>query len=317
MTHGGNGRCENERCSDSSGNPDAEHEMTILRTESNPNHHCHEEDRSEYETMPTDVNDGDISENTVLQPSSQPTQMSLVIFKIRLFQLSTQICRHISGPQRLDTASLYRFDTAIAGEQEQWTSMFLVDGAPSLLDITGYASWCVLQTYAHQLYLLLHRPFCNYHSDRAHFIQSSRDRCVESSLALLDLHRQFCELPRLRNYQWLVYGLTSFNALHGAVALASCLLDRPNDLDSAAYCTAFDDTIRRMESLQERSPVCVKALPILRHIQTQLFPDHTHQPGREDGFDSTFESWIDAVQWFNPESINWDLWNHELGTDAG
>ncbi|KAE8137803.1 hypothetical protein BDV38DRAFT_246247 [Aspergillus pseudotamarii] len=136
-------------------------------------------------------------------------------------------------------ASLYCFDTAIAVEQEQCTSMFLVDSAPNVLDIIGYRSWCVLQTYAHQRYVVLHRPVCNCHSGRSHFIQSSRDKCVESSLALLDLHRQFSDLSRLRNYQWLVYGLTSFNAVHGAVALASCLLDRPNDIDPAAYRAAL------------------------------------------------------------------------------
>jgi hypothetical protein len=53
-----------------------------------------------------------------------------------------------------------------------------------------------------------------------------------SGAALLDLHGQFLELPRLRQYRWYVFGMTSLTAMHGAMALASCLLEGVNiDLD--------------------------------------------------------------------------------------
>lgn len=216
-------------------------------------------------TMPTDTNDSDIHEDAILETTSSPTQMSLMKFKLRLFQLSTQICCHISGPSKLDQNLLNEFDIAIAEEQRLWDSVFLVNGAPSLLDHPSYAHWCVLQTYAHQLYLLIHRPF--YNSQSPSFLPPSRDRCIRSSASLLDLHRQFFELPRLRNYRWLVNGMNSFNALHGAVALASCLLDMPDTFDSTPHWNEFHATVRRMETLQRRSPVCAKAYPMLRHLQ--------------------------------------------------
>lgn len=215
--------------------------------------------------MPTEANDTDIHEDTILQTTSQPTQMSLMKFKLRLFQLSTEVCCHISGPSKLDHVSLKYLDAAVAKEEQLWDSTFLVNGVPSLLDHASYAHWCILQTYAHQPYLLLHRPFHN--SQSSIFLPSSRDRCIKSSAALLNLHRQFCELPRLRHFRWLVNGMTSFNALHGAVALASCLLGMPDTFDSTPHWNELHATVRRTEALQHRSPVCAKAFPILQHLQ--------------------------------------------------
>lgn len=211
-------------------------------------------------TMSAEINDVDIHD-----APSQKRSLSLMKFKIRFFQLSTQICGHISGPSTFDEVSLHHFNQAIAEEQHLWDSTFLIDGSPSVLDSASYAHWCILQTYAHQLYLVLHRPF--HHSQSPRFLPASREKCIESSTALLDIHRLLCELPRFRYYKWIVNGMTSFNALHGAVALASCLLDTSDSLDMRPYWAAFDATVHRMEALQNRSPVCAKAYPILRHLQ--------------------------------------------------
>ena len=210
--------------------------------------------------MSAEINDVDIHD-----APSQKRSLSLMKFKIRFFQLSTQICGHISGPSTFDEVSLHHFNQAIAEEQHLWDSTFLIDGSPSVLDSASYAHWCILQTYAHQLYLVLHRPF--HHSQSPRFLPASREKWIESSTALLDIHRLLCELPRFRYYKWIVNGMTSFNALHGAVALASCLLDTSDSLDMRPYWAAFDATVHRMEALQNRSPVCAKAYPILRHLQ--------------------------------------------------
>lgn len=211
--------------------------------------------------MPSEVNDGDIGEDIIATPTSQPTAMSLTAFKLRLFRLSTNICRS----SKLDMISLTRFDLAIAEEQRQWDLVYLHNGTPSILDSSTYAHWCILQTYAHQLYLLIHQSF--HHSRSISFIASSREKCLKSSVALLDLHRQFYESPRLRHYRWLVHGMTSFNALHAAVALASCVLDMSEQSDQAAYLDIFNAAVLRIETLQTRSIVCEKAFPILCHLR--------------------------------------------------
>lgn len=215
-------------------------------------------------TMPADVNDVDIRYDAILPPSSKPTQMSVMKFKFRMFQLSSKICHRLSGNSRLDEATLDHFDSLIFEQQQSWDTVFLLDGSPSILDTSSYAHWCILQLYAHQLYLLIHRPFCKPRGPC--FRPTSRVKCISSGAALLDIHRQFCDLPRLRHYRWFVYGLVSFYAIHGAMALASCLLDE-HDAHESSYYSMFVAAVARFDSLQSKSQICIKACPILRHLQ--------------------------------------------------
>jgi hypothetical protein len=216
-------------------------------------------------TMPADVNDTDVQENIVVPSTMKPTQMSVTMFKLRLFRLSSRLCRQLSD--RIDRSLLATLDAEVAEEQRRWDLTFLVDGLPSLLDTSSYAHWCILQVYAHQLYLLLHRPSCLRRSG-THFLPASRTKCLTSGAALIDLHRQFLELHRLRHYRWYVCGLTGSYAVHGAVALASCILDDVNgNTDLAPYREIFDATVQRVELLQNLSSVYEKAYPVLRHLQ--------------------------------------------------
>ena len=217
--------------------------------------------------MPADVNDSDIQDDSIHQPSSQPTQMSVIMYKLRIVELSSRICHRLSNDTKLDELALTSFDSEIAQEQVKWDAKFLIDGKPSVLDIASYAHWCILQQYAHQLYLLIHRAFCRPRSGGGSCRFESQLKCITSGAALLEIHRQFYEVPRLRHYHWYVYGMTSFCALHGAVALASCLLMQPETLDLSPYRAAFDSAVVRVETLRARSPICVKAYPILRHLQ--------------------------------------------------
>ncbi|KIL89252.1 hypothetical protein FAVG1_07646 [Fusarium avenaceum] len=91
--------------------------------------------------LPADVNDSDITDEGISESLSrgEPTQMSVMMAKIRLFRLSTQMCRHISGPSRLDQDALHQWDAAIAEEQKKWDSMYMIDGSPNLLEPTQYA----------------------------------------------------------------------------------------------------------------------------------------------------------------------------------
>ncbi|KAJ9395195.1 hypothetical protein DTO282F9_7853 [Paecilomyces variotii] len=267
-------------------------------------------------TMPADVNDHDITADAVLEPSSQPTQMSLMRFKIQMFQLSTKICRHLASDSKYNEAALSLFDSQVAEEQRQWDSIFLLDGEPSLLDPASYAHWCILQLYAHQLYLLLHRPFCKPRGPC--FRSASRAKCIISGTSLLDVHRQFCDLPRLRHYRWLLSGLTSFYAVHGAIALASCLLDEPKTVDLSPYRPDFDAAVARIDKLRNKSQVCAKAYPILCHLQALLSTERARSSTLINGeFGVTFDNWIDGVQWMNPESIDWAFWDAILASGAG
>lgn len=247
-----------------------------------------------------------------------PEFASLMHYKLRLFTLSNRICSYTWNLEQTCDGQIDIFNTAIAAEQQQWDANYLVDGAPSILDTASYAHWCILQTYAHQLYLLVHRRF--YRSRSNSFRIQSRDMYLESSMSLMDLHRQLCEIPRLRNYRWLAKGMTSFNAFQGAVALASCLLDQHNEVQQIRYKDTFDATVARFENLQASSPVCAKTYPVLRDLQyVSPFPLHYSKADGQrshlaDHIESTtsaaaaidpFEQWIEQVNLLETVSSDW------------
>ncbi|GKZ76391.1 hypothetical protein AnigIFM56816_006651 [Aspergillus niger] len=214
--------------------------------------------------LPADVNDVDItSEGIVQQSCSEPTQMSVMMAKLRLFRLSTQICRHTSGPSRLDQQALRNFDAAIADEQKQWDAAYMVDGSPNILDSNRYAYWCVLQT---QLY----------------------------------------EAPILRDYFWLLSGVTSLKALHAAVALNSCLQDdTEHNLDSVQG--EIESLIARMADLSSRSHICLRAYRILRHLQAQAGTGDAPTGSSETPFENLFEDLTDIREWMDADLVDWNL----------
>ncbi|KAI0903088.1 hypothetical protein F4823DRAFT_619933 [Ustulina deusta] len=269
--------------------------------------------------MPADVNDADIRENSISQPSSRPTQMSVMIFKIRLFQLSGRICRHLKGPNKFDEKTRDLFDEEITEERRQWEAMFPIDDdeVPSLLDFSSFAHWS-LQFHGHHLYLLIHQPFCRPRSNPSCFRQQSRAKCIDSGAALLKLHQRFWEIPRLRPCRWTLHGLHSFYAVHGAVALASCLLEEGSHIsDSLQYRDTFIAAVNRIERLQHRSPICMKAHPILSQLQTLLFPEQYKWPNSTNStLLDTFDTWADNLQWLNPNTVDWNFLDGVLGENS-
>ncbi|KAL3458200.1 fungal-specific transcription factor domain-containing protein [Aspergillus heterothallicus] len=255
--------------------------------------------------LPADVNDSDIQDDRILPPSTQPTQMSMIMHKLRLFQLTSRICDHLASEDRMSEKWLIAFDAEIASEQAKWDDTFLLDGQPSILDSSSYAHWCILQHYAHQLYLTIHRAFC-LARPAAPPRKESQLKCIASGAALIEIHRQFCELPRLRSYRWYVYGMMSCCALHGSVAMASCLLMDTGTLDTATYRAAFDANVVRFEQLQDRSAVCAKSYPILRHLQAMLSGERNLVSDSLMDFNE-FDDWIDTVQWLNTDSASLDI----------
>ncbi|KAI0411888.1 hypothetical protein F5X98DRAFT_32922 [Xylaria grammica] len=259
-------------------------------------------------TLPADVNDADIHQDSISQPSSRPTQMSVMIFKIRLFQLSSRICRHLKGPNKFDEKMRDQFDDEITEERRQWNAAFPIDDdeVPSLLDFSSFAHWS-LQFHGHHLYLLIHQPFCRPRSNPTCFRQQSHAKCINSGAALLKLHQRFWEIPRLRPCRWTLHGLHSFYTVHGAVALASCLLEEESHIsDSLQYRDTFIAAVNRVEKLQHRSPICMKAYPMLSQLQNLLFPNQYKWTNPTNPtFLETFDTWADNLQWLNPNTVDW------------
>ena len=153
----------------------------------------------------SDRHDSNLGNRRNTAPPKGPEFASLMQYKLRLFALSSRICNHTWDLGQSCHDQIENSNAAIAAERQQWDANYLVDGVPSILDTASYANWCILQAYTHQLYLLVHRPF--YRSRSNGFRTQSKDMYLESSMSLMDLHRQLCEIPRLRNYRWLAKGI--------------------------------------------------------------------------------------------------------------
>jgi hypothetical protein len=219
--------------------------------------------------LPSDVNDMDITKERVSPASTKPTQMSSMYFKVKIHRLSARICKALSSKEALSEVQLALFDAEIATEQGEWDSTFLLDGCPNLLETSSHAQWCLPQLYANQLYLLLHRQFCRVGSKTSSSsTEASKAKCMMAGAALLDIHSQLWESPRLRHLRWYMDGLASFCAFHGAVAMATCLIDWGGEVfEQEPYRSAFDAAVSRFQQLQERSRVCKRAYPVLLQLQ--------------------------------------------------
>lgn len=221
--------------------------------------------------LPADANDVDITPDGAQVRSAGPTQMSYILFKFRLYNISARICQEIFGISEPSRATVRALDREIAAEQETWDERYLSDCRTETLPVHHLVHLNILYGYSHQLYLLLHRPFFNRHSssniDPEDAIES-RTRCIDSAKALLAIHKMLSEVPQFNPYKWFNNGLGSFHAFHAAVVLAVVLLDpEPEDQDSQGEIwNILQLTLARFEALAERSAICKKAAPILKFL---------------------------------------------------
>lgn len=256
----------------------------------------------------------------------QPTGTMIMDIKMTLFNLAGRICNRDATVSEPSEDSLNALDAEISERREVWSAQFLQDGSASVLDPCSYSHWCMFEMYANQLYLHLHRPFSRVRSTDGppRYRQSSKWRCITAGTALLDIQRRYVELPRLRHHRWSIFGMNATFTVHGALALASSILDASeHSWDLSSYRLAFDAAVDRIETLQHQSAIYHKAYPILRHIQyvflssfvmslpkywdRTIFTEWQNGPdltGHLD-FSVSLDNWMDTMQLFDPTSIDW------------
>ncbi|KAK4945760.1 hypothetical protein LTR10_015108 [Elasticomyces elasticus] len=215
--------------------------------------------------LPADANDIDILPDRILTVSNSPTQMSYMLFKLRVHGLAVQISEKLFRGTGVTIATVMAIDSAIVAEQQKWDDRYLADGGSNLLPHHHQAHWNILHMYAHQLYLLLHRPF--FHMQEDDPWPESRARCVTSGKALLDIHQLLCETRHFARYRWYVNGLGSFYAFHGAVIIFAALFGESSGATKFEYGAAFLACVTRFERLASQSHICAQALHVLQHLQ--------------------------------------------------
>jgi hypothetical protein len=223
-------------------------------------------------SLPADVNDSDIHPDRLDAPTSHPTEMTYMLFKFRMYKLSSNISRKISATETLSPDVVAGLDQEIRAEEANWDCQYLLDGGPNLFNYRDQAHWNILHSYANQLYLLIHRPFVHADPGISSQYPNARPRCIAAGLAILNVHKEFCNFPGFQQYRWFTSGLCSFFALHGAVTLAVLVMmmmkDGGDNFGEVFRCrAALDEVIDRFRNLQQQSVMCARALPILIRLQ--------------------------------------------------
>jgi hypothetical protein len=214
--------------------------------------------------MPTDADDVNITPDGVLDSAPGPTQMSYLLFKFRLYELTAKICREIFSDSEPSRESIQLLDQEICIVQETWERKYMADSSLKPLPLHHAVHLKILYGYSHQISLLLHRPFFAQSMGGLEVPNDSQIRCIASAEALLDIHRVLCETQSFAPYKWYTYGLGSFHAFHAAVVLVVALLQSIYQPQHEKFKEVLAETLQRYEGLEGRSPICSKSAKILR-----------------------------------------------------
>jgi hypothetical protein len=249
--------------------------------------------------LPADANDTDITLTKIQDPLPGPTQMSYLLFKSALYDLTTQICRNTFSSSEPSRSAIQILDQQICLAQETWDSRYLSDSTFETLPVHHAVHLHILHAYSHQLFLLLHRPFFARSILGLEIPNESQIRCIASAEALLDIHRILSVTPEFRPY--VVYervcifsslissfkslsismtsnisvetmlipipsSLGSFHAFHVAAVLAVALLMPIYRPQYRKFRGVLEETLARFEKMAGRSKICGKAAKILKFL---------------------------------------------------
>lgn len=228
--------------------------------------------------LPADVNDLDLlvgSNNYDRDARSGPTQMTYLLMKFRLYEISARICQGIftvpaqSQPQ----PSVTDLQQEIVAIQEACKERYLSDASREPLPSHHMANLNILYSYINQLFLLLYRPlFWKYlQGEVTPATRNARDRCLQSAREMLAIYRNMVETPRFAEYKWYTGGLGSFHAFHGAVILGAVLMNPDNQAEFDDIKRLLSESIDLFASLAHRSTICSRVVPILRNFMS-VFP---------------------------------------------
>lgn len=210
--------------------------------------------------LPADINDSDLLYGRVQADSDAPTQMTYILFKFHLYELSARISHFVLDTHRsVVELDVYNLEKEIASEREKWNLRYHIDSARQV-PLHHQVQVHILHIYSHQLTLLLYRPLVF----GPNATSQAKERCIASALEILFTHKTLCEVAVFKPYKWYVLGLGSFYAFHAAVVLAAMLLE---PLDDVEYIRKpITDAMERFRSSRWRSSICEKASRALEKL---------------------------------------------------
>jgi len=216
--------------------------------------------------LPADANDIDISASGMIESAHSPTQMTYLLYKFKLYELTASICHEVFACSKPAQDVIDRLDQKIRQTQEAWDERYLSDSSFEALPVHHAAHLHILHGYAHQLFLLLHRPTFTQSTLGMEIPNASQIRCIASAEALLDIHEVLCETPIFKPYMWYTYGLGSFHALHASVVLYVALLMPIYQPQYPKFLKSLEQALVRFRRMSMRSLICTKAARITHQL---------------------------------------------------
>ncbi|KAF7165380.1 hypothetical protein CNMCM6106_001570 [Aspergillus hiratsukae] len=156
--------------------------------------------------LPADLDDEDIlpmslgNEEVNAELNKQnPTKMSYILFKFRLYRLATDICHLVSATRIPDQMQVQALNDRIMLERNAQKDRF--HGKPEL-PIYHQAHSYILDNYTNHLSLLLHRPCLGVEGQIESIarVQIGYERCEQAALAILSNFETLHSRPELQPY---------------------------------------------------------------------------------------------------------------------
>ncbi|KAL2005352.1 hypothetical protein VTN00DRAFT_2563 [Thermoascus crustaceus] len=285
--------------------------------------------------LPADVDDASLIHGTHPDRRMGPTQMTYLLIKFRLYEISSKICQGIFSLPNKSLFTIPQLEKEIFTVQEICNTSYLRDTTREPLPDHHMANLNIIYSYIHQLCLLMHRPgFCRYlQGDNSDETRNSRKRCVDSARSVLSIYETLCKSPQFAPYIWYNSGLGSFHAFHGAIVLAVVLMKPDSQAEFNDIKAILQNSLDTFASLSHRSNICSKAVKILRHLidvacsrnyrnpeppETHLSPPGpgnssagfipTGSPVTESQMETLFAQ-IQPQYWVTPSAIPWEGWD--------
>ncbi|KAM3067063.1 hypothetical protein ACMFMG_011736 [Clarireedia jacksonii] len=232
--------------------------------------------------LPADVEDEEIVSESLhealqriehLPIRKNPTKMSYILFKFRLYSLASGVCSLSVGESARSPAKIQALDYQIDNELQAQAERF-----SDQLDLPIYhqVHSFILNNYTNHLVLLLHR-ICLLHPAGIEdgSITGSYEKCEQAALVILSNYETLNLHHEFRPYKWYIHGLGSFHAFL-AISTLLVLLRKARTPQNPKHIIlqAVQNCLQRLHDNAPSSDICSQACSIL----DTLTPRGPHPP---------------------------------------
>lgn len=291
--------------------------------------------------LPADVEDETIMTESLheamykikpLSNRNQPTKMSYILFKFRLYSIASSICILSSEEPPPALNKIQALDNQIQTELRAQSERF---SGQVGLPLYHQAHSFILNNYTNHLILILHRIYLMKPEGFENAIlKISYEKCEEAALAILSNHETLSLRHEFQPYSWYIHGLGSFHAFL-AISTLLVLLRKEYFTPTPKHLIllVMQRCLRRFHESARHSEICNRAASILDQAVhpelAQLRPSDPFsngvasisQPmpiatsGPSGNFDSGFWSLPESIeeivssipceQWLSPAVFPW------------